>query len=107
MAVSLEQQSRMKLGVESLDQQIAETYERHQTEPQNVDLARKLGSLNEEKEDFETALSWYEYASELTGGSDSGLARKVSDLKMRLADHEIAQHEDYLRTHAADDAAAA
>src|SRR3954447_18459261 len=57
MAVSLEQQSRMKLGGDSLDQQIAETYERHQAEPQNVDLARKLGALNEEKEDFETALS--------------------------------------------------
>src|SRR5436305_10636515 len=42
-AVSLEQQSRMKLAGGSLDQQIAETYERHQAQPQNVDLARKLG----------------------------------------------------------------
>ena len=101
MAVSLEQQSRMKLAGESLDQQIAETYERHQAEPQNVDLARKLGALNEEKQDSETALSWYEYSSDLTGASDSGLTRKVSDLKMRLADQEIEQHEDYLRTHSA------
>lgn len=104
VAVSLEQQGRMKLAGESLDQQIAETYERHQAEPQNVDLARKLGALNEEKEDFETALSWYEYATELTGGSDSGLARKVSDLKMRQADREIGVHEEYLGTHPADDA---
>ena len=98
-AVSLEQQGRMKLGGESLDQQIAETYERHQAQPQNVDLARKLGALNEEKEDFETALSWYEYASDLTGGSDTGLTRKVSDLRMRLADIEIARNEEYLHTH--------
>ena len=103
MAVSLEQQGRMKLGGESLDQQIAETYERHQAEPQNVDLARKLGLLNEEKEDFDTALSWLEYASELTGGSDTGLVRKVSDLRMRLADKEIAQHEEFLRAHGIDD----
>ena len=96
VAVSLEQQSRMKLGGESLDQQIAETYERHQAEPQNVDLARRLGALNEEKEDFETALSWYEYATELTGGTDSGLARKVSDLKMRQADHDISRFEGNL-----------
>jgi len=68
-AISLEQQGRMKLGGESLDQQIAETYERHQAQPENVDLARKLGALNEEKEDLETAVSWYQYASELTGGS--------------------------------------
>jgi tetratricopeptide (TPR) repeat protein len=102
-AVSLEQQSRMKLTGESLDQQIAETYERHQAEPQNVDLARKLGALNEEKEDFETALSWYEYAMGLTGGSDSGLARKVSDLKMREADREIGRHEEHLAAHGSGD----
>src|SRR5256885_10869788 len=41
IAVSLEQQGRMKLGGESLDQQIAETYAQHQAQPQNVDLARK------------------------------------------------------------------
>jgi tetratricopeptide (TPR) repeat protein len=99
VAISLEQQGRMKLTGESLDQQIAETYERHQAQPQNVDLARKLGALNEEKEDFDTALCWYEYATELTGGSDSGLARKVSDLKMRQADREIWQHEEFLENH--------
>jgi tetratricopeptide (TPR) repeat protein len=101
VAVSLEQQGRMKLAGESLDQQIAETYERHQAQPQNVDLARQLGALNEEKEDFETALSWYEYASELTGGSDSGLTRRISDLRMRQADREIWRHEEYLEDHGA------
>src|SRR2546426_6769984 len=45
LAVLLEQQSRMKLTGESLDQQIAEIYARHQAEPQSVDLARKLGAL--------------------------------------------------------------
>jgi tetratricopeptide (TPR) repeat protein len=99
MAVSLEQQNRMKLGGDSLDQQIAETYERHQAQPENVDLARKLGSLNEEKEDLDTALSWYEYASELTGGSDTGLARKVSDLRMRQADREISRHQEFVESH--------
>ncbi|HJT82614.1 MAG TPA: tetratricopeptide repeat protein [Chthoniobacterales bacterium] len=99
MAVSLEQQSRMQLAGGSLDQQIAETYERHQAQPENVDLARKLGTLNEQKEDFDTALSWYEYASELTGGSDTGLTRKISDLRMRQADREIWRHEEFLESH--------
>jgi tetratricopeptide (TPR) repeat protein len=103
MAVSLEQKGRMKLAGDSLDQQIAETYGLHQAQPQSVDLARKLGALNEEKEDFETALSWYEYASELTGGSDSGLTRKVSDLKMRQADRDIGRHEEYLENRGAGD----
>src|SRR5436309_1693120 len=62
VAVSLEQQSRMKLTGESLDQQIAETYARHRLEPANIDLARRLGALNEQKDDLETAAAWLRYA---------------------------------------------
>jgi tetratricopeptide (TPR) repeat protein len=98
-AVSLEQQSRMKLTGESLDQQIGETYARHQAEPQNVDLARKLAALNEEKGDLETAVQWYQYAADLTGGTDPGLVRKVSDLKMKRSEREIAKLEEFLAAH--------
>ena len=44
VAVSLEQENRMFLTGDSLDQQIAVTYERYQAEPENVDVARRLGS---------------------------------------------------------------
>src|SRR4051794_10174531 len=101
VAVSLEQQGRMKLAGESLDQQIAEIYAQHQAQPQNVDLARKLAALNEGKDDLDTSLSWYEYASELTGGSDTGLARKVTDLRMRLVDRAISKSEEILATQTA------
>src|SRR5262250_1246807 len=37
-AISLEQQSRLRLTGEALDQQIAETYARHKAEPANIDL---------------------------------------------------------------------
>src|SRR5256885_4706145 len=45
VAISLEQQGRMRLTGESLDQQIAETEAQQQGQPKNVDLARRLGSL--------------------------------------------------------------
>src|SRR5436189_1906051 len=102
VAISLEQQSRMKLTGESLDQQIAETYARHRLEPANIDLARRLGALNEQKEDFEAAIGWYQYAADLTKGADAGLARKVSDLKIQCLGREITGHEEFLSTHAAD-----
>lgn len=98
LAVSLEQQNRMALAGESLDQQIAEIYARHQGEPQNVEHARRLGALCEEKEDFEHAAAWFQYAADLTGGSDAGLVRKVSDLKMTQFEREIAAHEKSLQT---------
>ncbi|MEP6822326.1 MAG: tetratricopeptide repeat protein [Chthoniobacterales bacterium] len=103
MAVSLEQQNRMALTGESLDQQIAETYARHEAEPQNVDHARRLAALSEQKEDFESAIAWYRYASELTQGTDAGLLRKVSDLGMKYSEQEIAGHERFLAEHGPDD----
>ena len=101
VAISLEQQSRMRLTGESLDQQIAEAYALHQAEPANIDLARRLGGLNEQKEDFEAAIGWYEYAADLTKGADTGLVRKASDLKMKCLEREIAVHEEFLSTHGA------
>src|SRR5437660_2970510 len=60
VAVSLEQQSRMALTGESLEQQIEETYARHQAEPQSIDLARRLGSFYEQKKEIENAIAWYQ-----------------------------------------------
>jgi len=99
VAISLEQQSRMRLTGDSLEQQIAETYARHKAEPANVDLARRLGALNEQKEDLEAAIGWYQYAAALTKGADTGLVRKVSDLKVKRLEREIAAHQDFLSTH--------
>jgi tetratricopeptide (TPR) repeat protein len=99
MAISLEQQSRIRLTGESLDQQIAETYARHKAEPANVDLARRLGALNEQKEDLEASIRWYQYAADLTKGADTGLVRKTSDLKIKSLEREIAAHEEFLSTH--------
>lgn len=98
VAISLEQKSRMRLSGDSLDQQIAETYALHQGEPANVDLARRLGTLNEQKEDFQAAIRWYQYAADLTKGADAGLVRKASDLKIKCLEREIAAHEEFLST---------
>src|SRR5712692_1741671 len=71
VAISLEQQSRMQLSGEALEQQIAELEARQKAEPQNIDLARRLGSLCEQKDDIESAIKWYQRAVELTGSTDS------------------------------------
>jgi tetratricopeptide (TPR) repeat protein len=99
VAISLEQESRMRLTGESLDKQIAEAYARQKAEPANIDLARRLGALNEQKQDFAEAIRWYQHASDLTKGADSGLTRKVSDLKIKRLDHEIAELEEFLARH--------
>src|SRR5256885_3141887 len=101
-AVSLEQQSRMALTGESLDQQIEETYARHEAEPQSVDHARPPGNLYEQKQDIENAIAWYQYATDLTNGTDAVLVRKVADLQRSRTDHEIAAHEKFVTEHGPD-----
>jgi tetratricopeptide (TPR) repeat protein len=98
-AVSLEQQSRIQLTGESLEQQINETYARHEAEPRNLDLAKRLGALHEQRADLEGAVAWYEYAVDLTSKGDPGLIRKVADLKMKQLDQKIHEVEVYLEGH--------
>src|SRR3989475_4898846 len=104
VAISLEQQSRMQLTGEALDQQMAELQGLQQSQPQNVDLARRLGALCEQRDDIESAIKWYQRAVELTGSRDAGLIRKLSNLKMRGAEREIAAHEEFLAGHTKKDA---
>ena len=99
LAVSLEQQNRMALTGDSLEQQISEIYARHEAEPESVDHSRKLGALYEQKEDFESAIAWFQYAADLTNGTDPGLVRKVSDLGMKQSERQIAEHEEFLSRH--------
>jgi len=103
VAVSLEQQSRMQLSDESLEEQINETFAQHEAEPQNVDLAKRLGLLHEQKEDLEGAIAWYQYAVDLTNKSDPGLVRKLADLKMKQLEGQIREDEQYLAEHEKND----
>ena len=101
-AVSLEQQSRMQLTEESLGRQIAEVYALHEAEPQNIDIARRLGALSEQKDDLDAAIAWYRYSSDLTQGSDPGLIRKISDLGVKVTEREIAALEESVANNAGD-----
>lgn len=98
-AVSLEQQSRVQLSGESLEQQINETFALHEAAPENVDLAKRLGVLHDQKNDLDGAVAWYQYAVDLTKRSDPGLVRKVTDLKMKQLERRICEHEQYLAEH--------
>jgi tetratricopeptide (TPR) repeat protein len=102
IAVALEQQSRVGQTGQSLEQQIEETYARHQAEPQSVDLARRLGVLYEQNQDTENAIAWFQYAADLTNNMDASLVGKVSDLQRVRAEAEISAHEKFLANHGPD-----
>lgn len=95
-AVSLEQQGRVHRSEEMIDNLLAELYAKYEQDPQNVDHARKMAELYEQKEDLDSAVSWYKYAADLTGGADVALVRKVSDLRLKQFDNSISGYEQYI-----------
>lgn len=95
-AVALEQQGRVVKGTDLIDRQVCELYERAEKEPDNVDLARRIALLFEQKEDFESAVWWYDRAAALTGGADQTLVRKAFDLHLRVFDHGIGTRREFL-----------
>ncbi len=95
-AVSLEQQNRVVKSDEMIEQQLGELGEKYEQNPQNVDVTRRIAALYEQKGDLENALTWYSYTSDLTKGTDPAMARKVTDIGLKILEAKIAEFESWL-----------
>lgn len=95
-AISLEQQGRVVRSEDMIDNLLGELSAKYNEDPSNVDTARKIAELYEQKEDLENAVTWFEYAATLTGNADAALVRKVSDLKIKQYDVSIAGYDEYI-----------
>jgi tetratricopeptide (TPR) repeat protein len=95
-AVAREQESRVFKDAETIDRQIGDLYERAEAEPENVDVARKIAGLFEMKEEWESAVWWYDRAAQLTNYTDQTLVRKSVDLHLKIYDHELAIRKGFL-----------
>lgn len=99
-AVSLEQASRVVKSEDMINQQLIEQYALYEQNPEDLNVVRKIASLNEQKEDLSEALVYYRWAVEITKGGDPNLVRKVNDLTLKDIDHQINARETWLREQA-------
>jgi tetratricopeptide (TPR) repeat protein len=97
-AIALEQQGRVYRGEEIIDFLLSELSEKYIQDPQNLDTARRIAELYEEKNDLENAVTWFNYAAQLSQYTDFALVRKVSDLRIKQYDKLIASFEESLTT---------
>jgi len=102
-AISLEQKSRVVKSVEMIDQQLGELTPEWEAAQQNVDLSRRIARLWEDRfdqrrdeESLEGAYYYYHHTSELTGGADPAVARKLSNLQLQRIDLRINSIEQWL-----------
>lgn len=94
-AASLEQQGRVVRDDDTINSLLADLSVKYEQDPQNVDVARRIGELYEQKNDLENAVTWFSYAAGLNN-TDSALVRKVSDLRIKQFDDAIASFEAYI-----------
>ena len=95
-AVALEQQGRAYRSEDVIDHLLGDLSEKYTQDPQNVDTARRIAELYEEKNDLENAMTWFSYAAELSQNTDFALVRKASDLRLRQFDRSIASFEELI-----------
>lgn len=99
-AVALEQQGRVYRSDEMIDNLLVELHAKIDADPTNVDVARRIAESYEQKNDLDTAVTWYSYTAEIGGNVDVAIVRKVSDLRLKQYDISIAGYEEYLAANA-------
>ncbi|PAW78236.1 MAG: hypothetical protein B9S32_08580 [Verrucomicrobia bacterium Tous-C9LFEB] len=88
-AKALEQANRVVKSDEAIDEQIAQLYEKVQSEPANLNPPKQIAQLCEQKEDFQSAIQWYEYTFDAGKRTDNSLEKKIDDLKMAVLDRQL------------------
>jgi tetratricopeptide (TPR) repeat protein len=97
-AVALEQQGRVYRSEDVIDRLLGDLSEKYTQDPQNLDTARRIAELYEEKNDLENAVTWFSYAAQLSENTDFALVRRASDLRIRQFDSSIANLEQFIAT---------
>ncbi len=101
-AAALEQKSRIVRSAEAIDELIAELHPKWEADETHVDNCKRMAKLWEERYEVEpnddalaNAIWFYEHTNTVLNGSDPGVQRKLSDLKMKQTEGQIKAQDDY------------
>jgi len=94
-AINLEQQGRVVRSDDMIDNLLTDLSAKYEADPENIDTVRRIGELYEQKNDLESAVTWFSYAAGLNT-TDSALVRKVSDLRIKQYDESIGSFQAYI-----------
>jgi len=88
-AEQLEQEAKVVKSAEAIEEQIALCYQRHQAEPTNPAHSKAIAYLFLQKNDYGTAIQWYEHAFEAGKRNDSSLEKIIGDLRLKKTEQEL------------------
>ncbi len=88
-AKQLEDLNRIGATKEQMMEQLAYLGAEYEADPNNVDTSRKIGELYERLDDYASALSYFQWALQLSNG-DASLETKVHKISDRLDEANLA-----------------
>jgi tetratricopeptide (TPR) repeat protein len=87
-AKKMEDMTRIGATAEQIHEQIAHLAPEYEANPNDINVVRKIAELYERLEDWETALSYFAWAHQLSNG-DASLETKVHKLQDRIEEISI------------------
>ena len=88
-AEQLEQEAKVVKSADAIEEQINVNFQKHQAEPTNPNHSKAIAQLFLQRNDYGSAIQWYEHAFEAGGRIDSSLEKTVGDLRLRKAEQEL------------------
>ncbi len=88
-AIEIEQASRVVKSLDTIEEHIRLNFERHQAEPTNPLHSKAIAQLFLQKNDYASAIDWYERSYNDGGRIDSALEKTISDLRLKKAEFEL------------------
>ncbi len=95
-AAALELESKAAMTSDQREARIAALQAQYAEDNQNLEIVKQLAELYEGKDDYESALGFYEWAYHLSNG-DVSLERKVLDTRENLRERKIRELSEWLQ----------
>jgi tetratricopeptide (TPR) repeat protein len=88
-AEQLEQEAKVVKSADAIEEQIGLNFQKHEAEPTNPMHSKAIAQLFLQKNDYGSAVQWYEHAFEAGGKVDSSLEKVIGDLRLKKTEQEL------------------
>jgi tetratricopeptide (TPR) repeat protein len=85
----LEQEAKVVKSADAIEEQIGVNFEKHKAEPTNPNHSKAIAQLYLQKNDYGSAVQWYEHAFAAGGKVDSSLEKVIGDLRLKKTEQEL------------------
>jgi tetratricopeptide (TPR) repeat protein len=85
----LEEQAKVVKSKDTIEEHIQINFAKHEAEPNNPLHSKAIAQLFLQKNDYGSAIQWFQHAFDAGGKIDSSMEKTIGDLRLKKADQEL------------------